>query len=420
MLNRNQFCLIFADTELCEYLDSKHVRSDYLRNTMEKIVLQILNDQVNRETLIEQAKSKGIKNFTRIPKQELLEKIWQYDEPIDKVNIKRIKTCNKRNTKKSDTKENSISLAQQFINPNPIVPSRERVHAIDEDNGVCDVCNSPCQINKCSSKYMFCEKMKMYSTKRIDNTIYDWYYNCILPIDPSMNRLHYEDIEFRKQRIRNLQKLCLEENRCDNLKFYVEEVQFCYPSLLTEDQKKLMTPGEVRLVNDNKQYIVLRDFKIQEFNSDDRCCLCNKKYNTTGTLCSKKHMYCQKKSVYYYNHNENEIYDSFYDMNIAITKTHRIEGCNEIENKRQYIREFKFNHKCVNKQSFSEICTFVFLVQDYYPCMLTSKHKSFIDVVGYRYREYSDVTVKYTINDLIELLDLNMEYVKKPESMCDV
>ena len=75
MLNRNQFCSIFANTELCEYLDSKNVRLDYLRNTMEKIVLQILNDQVNRETLIEQAKLKGIKNYKRIPKEELLEKL---------------------------------------------------------------------------------------------------------------------------------------------------------------------------------------------------------------------------------------------------------------------------------------------------------------------------------------------------------
>ena len=301
MLNRNQFCSIFANTELCEYLDSKNVRSDYLRNTMEKIVLQILNDQVKRETLIEQAKLKGIKNYKRIPKEELLEKLWQYEEPIDKTNVKRIKTCNKRNTKKSDTIENSISLEQQFINPNPIVPSRERVYYYDEYNGICDVCNSACDINKCSSKYMFCEKMKIYSTKRIENTIYDWYYNCILPIDQSLNIIHYEDIEFRKQRIRNLQKLCLEEDRCDNLRFYVEEVQFCYPSLLTEDQKKYMTPGEVRFVNNNKQYIGLIDMKIQEFNSDDRCCLCNKKYNTNGTLCSKKHMYCNSKGLYHYN-----------------------------------------------------------------------------------------------------------------------
>ena len=64
---------------------------------------------------------------------------------------------------------------------------------------------------------MFCEKMKMYSTKRRGNTIYDWYYNCILPTDPSMNRIHYEDIERRKQRIRKLQMLCLEEDRCDYL-----------------------------------------------------------------------------------------------------------------------------------------------------------------------------------------------------------
>ena len=94
----------------------------------------------------------------------------------------------------------------------------------------------------------------MYSTNRLENTIYDWYCNLILQIHPSMNRFHSEDIQFRKQKIRDL--LCLEENRCDNLKSYVKEVQFCYPSLLTQVQKKFLRPGGVRFVNDNKQYIV--------------------------------------------------------------------------------------------------------------------------------------------------------------------
>jgi len=83
-------------------------------------------------------------------------------------------------------------------------------------------------------------------------------------------------------------------------------------------------------------------------------------------------------------------------------------------------REFKFNHKCVNKQSFSEICTFVFMVQDYYPSMLTIKHKNFIDTVESRYSEYNNLTVKYTIEDLQELLNLDTECVLKPKSMCDV
>ena len=106
-------------------------------------------------------------------------------------------------------------------------------------------------------------------------------------------------------------------------------------------------------------------------------------------------------------------------MNLAITKKHRTEGCVEIEKKRQHIREFKFNHKCESDQSFSDIRNFVFMVQDYYPSMLTSKHKSFIDVVGYRHCAYSDVTVKYTFNDFLELLDLNVECVSKLKSIRD-
>ena len=306
MLNRNQFISIFTDAELCEYLDSKQVRLDYLRNKMETIVIQRLSDYINRETLIELAKSKGIKNYKRIPKEELLEKCWQHQEPVDKTNIKRIKTCNKRNTKKSNTTQSNLPVEHTFVNENRIAPIVKRTLLFDEDGCVCDVCNSPCEIFKCSVKYNFCEKMQMYSSTRTENTLYDWYYNCILPIDPSMNRLHYEDIESRKQRIRDAHKSCLEDNRCDNLKFYIEEVKFCYPSLMTEDQKKFMKPGEVRFVNDNKQYVVLQDLKIQEFVSDDRCCLCNKLYDSPGTLCSKQHMYCYMKKQYYYNHNENK------------------------------------------------------------------------------------------------------------------
>ena len=60
------------------------------------------------------------------------------------------------------------------------------------------------------------------------------------------------------------------------------------------------------------------------------------------------------------------------------------------------------------------------MVQDYYPSMLTIKHKNFIDTVEFRYRQYNDLTVKYSIEDLQELLILDTECVLKPKSMCDV
>ena len=110
---------------------------------METIAIQRLNDQTNRETLIEHAKLKGIKNYTRIPKEEVLEKWWQYQEPVDKTNIKRIKTCNKQNTKKSNTTQSNLSVVHAFINENPIVPIVKRTLLFDEDGCVCDICNSP-------------------------------------------------------------------------------------------------------------------------------------------------------------------------------------------------------------------------------------------------------------------------------------
>ena len=108
---------------------------------------------MNRETLIEHAKVKGIKNYTRIPKEELLQKCWQYQEPVDKTNIKQIKTCHKRNTKKSNTTQSNLPVVHAFVNENRIAPIVKRTLLFDEDGCVCDVCNSACKINivKCST-----------------------------------------------------------------------------------------------------------------------------------------------------------------------------------------------------------------------------------------------------------------------------
>ena len=69
MFTRSQFLSIFTDAEICEYLDVKQVQLDYLRNKMETKLLQNISDHVCKETIIEYARTKGIKNYTRMTKE---------------------------------------------------------------------------------------------------------------------------------------------------------------------------------------------------------------------------------------------------------------------------------------------------------------------------------------------------------------
>ena len=52
--------------------------------------------------------NKGIKNYTRISKAELIKRLWNKTETIDKVNLKRIKTCNNNSKARRETTNNNI------------------------------------------------------------------------------------------------------------------------------------------------------------------------------------------------------------------------------------------------------------------------------------------------------------------------
>ena len=52
--------------------------------------------------------NKGIKNYKRISKAELIKRLWNKTETIDEVNLKRIKTCNNNSRKKREATNKNV------------------------------------------------------------------------------------------------------------------------------------------------------------------------------------------------------------------------------------------------------------------------------------------------------------------------
>ena len=95
-IRKIQFDAMFEDTELCSYLEINNVCVEGLKKIMEDAMLRVLEDTVNSIDFRNDAMNKGIKNYTRISKVELIKRLWNKTETIDKVNLKPIKTCNNK------------------------------------------------------------------------------------------------------------------------------------------------------------------------------------------------------------------------------------------------------------------------------------------------------------------------------------
>ena len=68
-LTKQDLSAAFRDVELCDLLESKGLCPTILRSMLEKLFLRSLVNRLNRESLIEEAKMRGIKNYTRISKE---------------------------------------------------------------------------------------------------------------------------------------------------------------------------------------------------------------------------------------------------------------------------------------------------------------------------------------------------------------
>ena len=112
-IRKIQFDAMFQDTELCSYLEHNNVCVEGLKKIMEDAILRVLENTVNIKDAINDAMDKGVKNYTRIGKAELIKRLWNKTETIDKVNLKRIKTCNNNSRKKREATNNNIETELQ-------------------------------------------------------------------------------------------------------------------------------------------------------------------------------------------------------------------------------------------------------------------------------------------------------------------
>ena len=79
-----------------------------LRKIMEDAMLRVLEDIVNRTDARNDAMNKGLKNYKRITKAELIERLWNKTDTIEKVNLKRIKTCSNNSRARREATNNNI------------------------------------------------------------------------------------------------------------------------------------------------------------------------------------------------------------------------------------------------------------------------------------------------------------------------
>ena len=131
-----------------------------MKQKIEKLIIDSNFNSINREELIEQAKAKRIKNYKRIPKEGLVKHLWMSADPciVDKTNLKRIKTCNKKKNK--EVEPQSLKEEEIVVQKNIECSFEDRFIKFDEHGSTCSLCGNVCDLFKCSVKYMFCEKKK--------------------------------------------------------------------------------------------------------------------------------------------------------------------------------------------------------------------------------------------------------------------
>ena len=112
-IRKIQFDAIFEDTELCSYLETNNVCMKELKKIMEHAMFRVLEDTVNRTDAINDAVDKGVKNYKRITKAELIKRLWNKTETIDEVNLKRMKTCNNKSKARREATNNNIETELQ-------------------------------------------------------------------------------------------------------------------------------------------------------------------------------------------------------------------------------------------------------------------------------------------------------------------
>ena len=235
----------FRDVELCDLLESKGLCPTILRSMLEKLFLRSLVNRLNRESLIEEAKMRGIKNYTRISKEVLCMQLWNYNDYTDSTNIKRIRTCNKKEIKHEDTplqkvkrpkviapeeslhaegerlfamryahtnakinmkeeepEKPSVHVPKKVVHviPSEQNPKHEKELCVPDDNEKCPLCDKPYEEKKCSKKHMYCMTNRKYTEDRVPNCVYNSYYDAHIPISEQKSTVDDLKVEHKREK----------------------------------------------------------------------------------------------------------------------------------------------------------------------------------------------------------------------------
>ena len=103
----------------------------------------------------------------------------------------------------------------------------------------CELCHFHCSLRGCSTLHKYCEKHFMYYDDRAPYHVYDTFYKKWLPVHPSVSNFHYENINLKRNWVRNfdMQKYTQHEKNIENFKIYLELVELFYPNFMTDLQK---------------------------------------------------------------------------------------------------------------------------------------------------------------------------------------
>jgi len=89
---------------------------------------------------------------------------------------------------------------------------------------------------------MYCKNKMMYTDERIENCVYDSYYDAQIPIAESKKRTNYVTVEQNRKEIREFQiyHTAGDNNTYTELEIFVKKVSYFYPTMLTEVHKEFM------------------------------------------------------------------------------------------------------------------------------------------------------------------------------------
>ena len=120
---------------------------------------------------------------------------------------------------------------------------------------------------------MYCTRKNRYTdeyieNKRVNNQIYDSYYDAYIPVSDEKKRFDYISVENIRKSIREY-KLADKsggDNTYKQLDAFARSVMFFYPTMLTEKHKELM--NYTKGIRDGSIKVLSREYEYRDINKE--------------------------------------------------------------------------------------------------------------------------------------------------------